>query len=295
MSVAAHIAAALLVVLLPRVLPREAAPVEPGTVELLMVEQQGATPNQEGAGAESPSRPAEAPDKTVTKPPPPTAVVLPPPQETTEQAAPPQEKVEQVPPPQVKADQTAPPRETVTDAPPQQQAPDAPPPPAVPTPPLRAGTMPAEPKQDTEIRSAEPTRKQDTEIKSAEAATPRQESAPASATGPVFDLAGTESESNAYVLGAGVVPAQPDDRFRNRPPIFPHDAELRGEHGTVVVVIHVSESGVASSVDVMESSGVASLDRAATDAVRKWHFRPAMQEGRSVPFDMPFRFIFQAY
>jgi periplasmic protein TonB len=117
---------------------------------------------------------------------------------------------------------------------------------------------------------------------------------PKSQAGPVIDLAGTESESNAYVLGSQVLPARPDDRFRNRPPVFPPQAAMRGEHGSVVVLIHVSEAGVASGVDVVESSGVEALDQAALDAVRKWHFRPAMQQGRTIPFDMPFRFVFQA-
>jgi periplasmic protein TonB len=112
---------------------------------------------------------------------------------------------------------------------------------------------------------------------------------------PVFDLAGTESESNAEVLGGRVVAASLDNRFRNRPPIYPKDAEMRGQHGEVVLVIHVAETGVATSADVAQTSGVPSLDQAALDAVRKWHFRPALRAGRAVPFDMPFRFIFDAY
>ncbi len=110
----------------------------------------------------------------------------------------------------------------------------------------------------------------------------------------MFDLAGTESESNAEVLGGHVIPASPDNRFRNRPPIYPDDAANRGEHGSVLLIIHVSEAGVAVAVDVVESSGVASLDRAASTAVEKWRFHPALQEGRAVPFDMPFRFVFEA-
>ena len=109
----------------------------------------------------------------------------------------------------------------------------------------------------------------------------------------MFDLAGTESESNADVLGGHVVPASPDDRFRNRPPIYPYEAAVHGEHGAVMLIIHVSEAGVATGVDVVESSGVASLDQAAKTAVRKWRFRPALQEGRAVPFDMPFQFVFE--
>ena len=69
---------------------------------------------------------------------------------------------------------------------------------------------------------------------------------------------------------------------------------MRGDHGAVVVMIHVSEAGVATGADVLESSGVELLDRAAIEAVRRWHFHPAMREGRTIPFDMPFRFIFEA-
>ncbi len=90
------------------------------------------------------------------------------------------------------------------------------------------------------------------------------------------------------------MPASPDDRFRNRPPIYPYQAAARGEHGSVLLLIHVSDAGFATGVDVVESSGVALLDRAASDAVRKWRFRPALQEGRAVPFNMPFRFVFEA-
>jgi protein TonB len=250
LSVAVHVVAALLVVLLPRVLPRDAAPREPGTIELLMVEQKGAAPSEAGAPPESKPAPAQA----VEAPKPPS--------ETAEQPA---MAVMPAPPPQEDANEAVPPVE--------------------PAPPQHAETEPEETskQQAAKTQPIEPSKTQDARAE------------PPAATGPVFDLAGTESESNAYVLGGQVLPARPDDRFRNRPPIFPHDAELRGEHGTVVVVIHVSEAGVATGADVMESSGVTSLDRAALDAVRKWHFRPAMQEGRTVPFDMPFRFIFQSY
>lgn len=110
---------------------------------------------------------------------------------------------------------------------------------------------------------------------------------------PVFNLSGTDSESNAIVMGEHVIPASPDDRFRNRPPIYPNDAAIHGQQGAVVLVIHVGENGVSAGADVAETSGVASLDRAALDAVRKWHFRPAMKDGRTVPFDMPMRFIFE--
>ena len=109
-----------------------------------------------------------------------------------------------------------------------------------------------------------------------------------------FDLDGTDSLSYAQVSGDHIIPASPDDRFRNRPPAYPREAALRGEHGVVVLLIHVSDYGVATGADVAASSGYASLDQAALEAIRKWRFRPALKDGRAVPFDMPMRFIFEA-
>jgi protein TonB len=249
LSVAVHVAAALLIVLLPRVLPREARPQEMGTVELLMVEKKGAEPSAAGPKQDSPPAPPQPPKQEVAaKPetPKPEPQAVPPPPSL---AAPPVADAagEPVPPPAVA---TSKPQEAKAEA-----KPDAPPP-SPPAPP------PAPP--------------------------------PKAAEAPVFDLAGTESESNAEALGGHILPASPDNRFRNRPPIYPDEAAIRGEHGSVLLLIHVSEAGIASGVDVVESSGVASLDQAAVTAVRKWRFHPALREGEAVPFDMPFRFVFEA-
>jgi periplasmic protein TonB len=67
----------------------------------------------------------------------------------------------------------------------------------------------------------------------------------------------------------------------------------RAEQGAVILLIHVSQEGLASAVDVLESSGHASLDRAARDAVATWHFLPAVKDGQPIPFDMPMRVTFQ--
>ncbi len=126
----------------------------------------------------------------------------------------------------------------------------------------------------------------------AKAAKPAEEAPPPSPKGLEFNFAGTDSDTNAKVMSGHVLPALPDDRFRNRPPAYPLDAAMRREAGSVVVMIHVSANGQAIGADVAESSGSASLDRAAVAAVRKWHFHPAMSDGQTVPFDMPFRFVF---
>ncbi len=109
------------------------------------------------------------------------------------------------------------------------------------------------------------------------------------------NLGGTDSESNTIVSGGdNVIPASLDDKARNRPPPYPEDAARANQQGAVVVVIHVSPGGYPEGVDVAESSGYPALDRAAREAVRNWHFRPAMKDGKTIPFDMMMRFLFTA-
>jgi protein TonB len=260
LSVGAHLIAALLVVFLPRVLPREAGPQEQGAVELLMVEQKGAQPSQ--AGQPRNSKPAQSPpEKTVTP----------------QQPATPQ-----------------------TVAPKAAERKDAPPVPVtkpVPAPAMAPGGDEPSPAPSDQVaqKSADqvPPKPAAKDQQSAHQQADAQPTPPQTQAAPVFDLAGTDSDSNAVVMGDRVLPAMPDDRFRNRPPVYPIEAQLHNEYGSVVVMIHVAANGLATGADVMQTSGVDLLDQAALTAVRKWHFRPAMKEGHAVPFDFPFRFVFE--
>jgi periplasmic protein TonB len=110
---------------------------------------------------------------------------------------------------------------------------------------------------------------------------------------PDIKLPGNDSETNAIVIGNRVIPASIDDKSRNKEPVYPPDAVRRAEQGAVILLIHVSPEGLASGVDVLESSGHAVLDRAARDAVAAWRFRPAVKDGQPIPFDMPMRVTFQ--
>jgi protein TonB len=109
---------------------------------------------------------------------------------------------------------------------------------------------------------------------------------------PEINIGGTDSDSNAIVTGENVIPASPDKKARNRPPPYPEEAARRGQQGAVDVVIHVSPFGLTAGVDVLRSSGYASLDRAAREAVIEWRFLPAVKDGEPIPFDMPMRFVF---
>ena len=65
-------------------------------------------------------------------------------------------------------------------------------------------------------------------------------------------------------------------------PEYTRAALRRHESGNVLLRVHVGPDGVPQAVDLISGSGSRHLDRAATDAVRKWRFRPAMRAGEPV-------------
>lgn len=167
-----------------------------------------------------------------------------------------------------------------------------------PTEPQSAEPQSAEPQaepQAAEPQAAEPTEFQSPDIQQAEAEPQPPPPAPPQKTVDLtFSLSGTDSASNAMVTGPNVIPASPDDRTRNRPPIYPSEAARYGQQGTVVVLIHVSPMGLAAGAAIMRGSGYPMLDKAALDAVLTWRFRPAIRDGRAIAFDMPMEFVFSS-
>ena len=101
-----------------------------------------------------------------------------------------------------------------------------------------------------------------------------------------------QDQDDLLVRGTDVVPARPESAFHNKPPAYPAEAARRGAEGTVGLVIHVTEAGTTAWVDVAQSSGDASLDRAAREAVSLWRFQPARAHGAAVPFDYPINIRF---
>lgn len=80
-----------------------------------------------------------------------------------------------------------------------------------------------------------------------------------------------------------------NNRFRaatqdtgNRMPVYPREAALRFEAGTVKLQLFVDTSGNVASALVTRSSGSASLDRAARDQALTWRFTPAKRDGKPV-------------
>lgn len=65
-------------------------------------------------------------------------------------------------------------------------------------------------------------------------------------------------------------------------PVYPHEAELRGEYGKVFCLLFVDARGNVEKVEVLRSSGYTRLDRAATSGLARWRFEPAIENGRAV-------------
>ena len=74
----------------------------------------------------------------------------------------------------------------------------------------------------------------------------------------------------------------PPTPISSPPPEYPHDAFRNGESGTVLLRLHVDDHGLVYAVDLVESSNSRSLDRAASESVRNWRFRPAQRDGHAV-------------
>jgi protein TonB len=82
-------------------------------------------------------------------------------------------------------------------------------------------------------------------------------------------------------------------RYReNRPPAYPGTARQRGYEGDVLIAAEVRADGRIGTVRVKRSSGYASLDDSALEAVRTWRFEPARRMGAAVDawVEIPIRF-----
>lgn len=79
------------------------------------------------------------------------------------------------------------------------------------------------------------------------------------------------------------------------PPAYPATSRRLGEEGQVVLRVELDEQGSVSAARVVSGSGFARLDEAALAAVKTWHCRPALRDGRAVRAvaQQPFRFVLQ--
>jgi protein TonB len=80
-----------------------------------------------------------------------------------------------------------------------------------------------------------------------------------------------------------VLSSQPSFLEPPRQPSYPSQARRRNQQGVVLVEVRLDARGQQRSINVLRSSGVDSLDRAALEAVAKWRFLPETTGGQAVP------------
>ncbi len=111
--------------------------------------------------------------------------------------------------------------------------------------------------------------------------------------GSVSDKAATD-HGNAAKSTAAAAPgpalAAAGDIVERIPPVYPLTARRQGLQGTAMVRARFDAQGKPEHVAVVASSGSASLDEAAREAVRRWRFRA----GAAGVLDMPITFRLDA-
>lgn len=94
-----------------------------------------------------------------------------------------------------------------------------------------------------------------------------------------------------------VMSTQPRFARAPAPPVYPAQAKRRQQQGTVWVEVRLSAQGRQLAVQVVRTSGVSSLDKAAIAAVRKWQFLPEQHNGVGVSsrVQIPIEFAIAAH
>ena len=78
----------------------------------------------------------------------------------------------------------------------------------------------------------------------------------------------------------------------NPAPHYPREALLRRIEGTVTLRVGVAANGAVVELKLVKSSGSQALDAAAKNAVRRWHFLPAIDPEADVRFvNVPINFV----
>lgn len=101
----------------------------------------------------------------------------------------------------------------------------------------------------------------------------------------------TASASNAATASAGGT--HPAVLLRNVPPRYPTTAVRANQEGWVEVTFTITPEGTVDDVKVVDAEPRHVFDRAATEAVSRWKFQPATQDGNPVPSQDKRRIVFK--
>lgn len=96
------------------------------------------------------------------------------------------------------------------------------------------------------------------------------------------ETSGREDPNATATKAAESDPIFNAEYLNNPAPVYPSSAKRANVQGRVLLTVVVKADGKAAKVDVSHSSGSSTLDEAALDAVKQWHFVPAKKNGGSV-------------
>jgi protein TonB len=97
----------------------------------------------------------------------------------------------------------------------------------------------------------------------------------------IAEIDATASPFSVAIEGSDV-DEEPRATPTNPMPPYPSEALSAGIQGVVVLWVTIEADGGAGSVRVHQSSGTASLDRAALETVQRWRFIPGRRRGIAV-------------
>jgi protein TonB len=116
---------------------------------------------------------------------------------------------------------------------------------------------------------------------------PQPDAAPDSGAGATADAAPAAPAAGTGKGGGSgasdyIAPDFNANYLSNPDPDYPATSNRLREQGVVRLRVHVTEIGRPSEIVLDKSSGYARLDKAATEAVWRWQFRPASRAGVAV-------------
>jgi periplasmic protein TonB len=109
---------------------------------------------------------------------------------------------------------------------------------------------------------------------------------PAEVPAPKLNLSSGDTNIKILSRVSVAVPAAPKSHLvppelvSQTPPVYPALAKQLGIYGAVVLHVTIKEDGSVGAVQV--TNGAMQLRKAAVDAVRKWHYKPATLNGSSI-------------
>ncbi|MEC4747196.1 energy transducer TonB [Methylomicrobium sp. Wu6] len=163
--------------------------------------------------------------------------------------------------------------ETTPTAPPKQRQPEVRPKPK-PIPVKRAKTKPKAVLSTSTSATTTTAMPAEETAKTAMPAATEPAETPAAAK-PAANPAQTAAATDAGNQQPLTLPNLNADYLDNPAPRYPRDARERGERGKVLVRALINTDGTVAELSMRKSSGYASLDESALEAVKKWRFVPA--------------------